>query len=434
MLAKSKKTRFLIALAAGAVISGSACSGPVSTPSGEGPSGEGGNLAASCPPEAAKPLGKGEPIKLGMTVATSGPLAGLKAVSEGAQAFFDKTNAAGGVDGHKIEFTVMDDAFDPARAVTNVKELVQKDNVLAVFGQVGTSSIKAAQVLAEQTCTPQLWTSTGDPELGSNPKKHPWTTAQLVPYNKEAELWVKIIEREHPQGARVGMLTASNDQGAVYQKEVKDAVKGTKIELVSVQTYDSTSPSFSAEITALLATKPDVILGAPDNQNCPKLLTGLAQSGFTGDRIMSQTCSSIAEHYNPAGEAAQGAQVLVGYHDPGNPANADLPDVKAYIETMAKFGKDAKPNLGYTAAGYNLAAVTVSNLKSAAEGKDGLSRVGLMNAAWTTDTEIPLGLTGVKAQLDWAADPYLYNTLQLVEYQAGSKSMTPVGEPVTYGN
>ena len=428
MMTRARKTQILAALAAGAVVSVSACGGQVSAPSA------GGEIsAASCPPEASKALGAGDPIKIGMTIAQSGPLSGLKAISQGAGAFYDKTNATGGVDGHKIEFTVVDDAFDPARAVTNFKELVQKDNVMTVFGQVGTSSIKAAQVLAEQTCTPQLWTSTGDPALGDNPKEHAWTTAQLVPYNEEAGLWIKVIEKEHPQGARIGILTAANDQGAVYQKAVKDAVVGTKNEVVSIQSYDSTSPSFAPQITALLAAKPDVVLGAPDNQNCPKLLTGLAQSGFTGQKILSQTCSSVAEHYNPAGEAAEGAEVLVAYHDPGNPANVNLPDVKAYVEDMAKFGKGANPNLGYTAQGYNLAALMVANLKSAAAGKDGLSRVSLMNAAWHTDAKLPLGLDGVTARLDGAADPYLFNTLQLVKYRAASKSLVPVGDPFTYG-
>lgn len=387
--------------------------------------------AANCPEDASEPLADGAPIKIGVTIAQSGPVSILNTITDGAKAYFAKINADGGIDGHKVELVVKDDAFDPARASTNIKELVQKDKVLAVFNQVGTSGIKAAQPFVEQTCTSQIWTSTGDHEVAADPAEHPWTTAQLVPYDKEAELWVKAIERDKPD-ARVALLTVENDAGAVYTEAVKKAVEGTDMELVSVQSADPTAPSLDSQITAILAAKPDAVLGAPNNQDCPSLLSGLAQGGFTGQVILTSTCNSIAQHFEPAGKAADGAEVLVAYEDPGNPTVADSPEVTQYLADMKEFNPSADPLLGYTAQGYNLAALLVANLTDAAAGDDGLSRVGVMNAVWSTDTKLPLGLPGVTARLDGANDPFLFNDLQLMAYDAAAQKLTPVGDLLTY--
>lgn len=55
-----------------------------------------------------------------------------------------------------------------------------------------------------------------------------------------------------------------------------------------------------------------------------------------------------------------------------------------------------------------------------------------MNAVWSTDTKLPLGLPGVTARLDGANDPFLFNDLQLMAYDAAAQKLTPVGDLLTY--
>ena len=77
-------------------------------------------------------------IKIGATL----PLTGTAAVSgQGLQAGIkmavDEINAAGGIDGRKINLIILDDGFTADRVVTNVRRLVSQEKVYAVVAPAG---------------------------------------------------------------------------------------------------------------------------------------------------------------------------------------------------------------------------------------------------------------------------------------------------------
>ncbi len=79
-----------------------------------------------------------------ITIGSSGPLTGEAAaaagVLRGADAYFKYVNARGGVYGRKFDFKYLDDAYNPSQTVANVRQLVQQDNVFALFSIVGTNA------------------------------------------------------------------------------------------------------------------------------------------------------------------------------------------------------------------------------------------------------------------------------------------------------
>lgn len=87
-------------------------------------------------------------ITLGHSGALTGPLAELnKEYLSGAMLHFDQLNARGGVNGRRIELITEDDAYNPDRAAANVRKLIEKDQVLALFACFGTGpSLKAIPV------------------------------------------------------------------------------------------------------------------------------------------------------------------------------------------------------------------------------------------------------------------------------------------------
>ena len=66
-------------------------------------------------------------ILIGQSIPTSGSLApfGL-AIIKGSQAYFDRVNAAGGVNGEAIRVLVLDDAGDSKRTVENARKLADQ--------------------------------------------------------------------------------------------------------------------------------------------------------------------------------------------------------------------------------------------------------------------------------------------------------------------
>lgn len=75
----------------------------------------------------------GAPIKVGAVTALTGPIP-IPDGTNGAKAYFDSLNAKGGVNGHKIDYIVKDDATNPQLAAQNGHQLVNGDNVVAMAG------------------------------------------------------------------------------------------------------------------------------------------------------------------------------------------------------------------------------------------------------------------------------------------------------------
>lgn len=111
-------------------------------------------LAAALP-AGATPGVTATTIVLGQSAALTGPSAQLGTeMREGALAWFDHVNKKGGIAGRKIVLTTLDDAYDAERAGKNTRQLVQQDDVFALFGYVGKATSTAAMRSVEKEDIP----------------------------------------------------------------------------------------------------------------------------------------------------------------------------------------------------------------------------------------------------------------------------------------
>jgi len=79
-------------------------------------------------------------ILLGNTIAQSGVAASYGTIANAENAYFTYINNQGGVNGRKINFKILDDAYAPPNAVTLTKQLVEQDQVFAMFSGLGTQT------------------------------------------------------------------------------------------------------------------------------------------------------------------------------------------------------------------------------------------------------------------------------------------------------
>ena len=85
---------------------------------------------------------------IGVTGALTGPPAGTNAPPiEGLRLYVDRLNAAGGVNGKKIQLIVLDDGAEPSKAAANAKRLLTQDNVSLLI--LASLSSTYAPVIAE---------------------------------------------------------------------------------------------------------------------------------------------------------------------------------------------------------------------------------------------------------------------------------------------
>ena len=68
-------------------------------------------------------------IVIGGTSPLTGPAAAYASVARGARAYFESANAKGGVAKRKIEYKIVDDAYNPANTVQAVRRLVEQERV-----------------------------------------------------------------------------------------------------------------------------------------------------------------------------------------------------------------------------------------------------------------------------------------------------------------
>lgn len=153
----------------------------------------------TCDPNQKSPGVTASEIKVGATMPLSGSAAaGGVGASAGAKAYYDMINAAGGVKGHKLSFTVLDDEYKPATAERQMRALVQRDRVFAIAGGEGTPNFLAVVPLLEREQVPAISPYAPSSELGSIKTPHVFMTA--VNYITEFAIMARYVkETYHPK-------------------------------------------------------------------------------------------------------------------------------------------------------------------------------------------------------------------------------------------
>ena len=112
-------------------------------------------------------------IRIGQTIAYSGPASAYGQLGKAEQAYFDSINAKGGINGRKIKFISRDDAYSPPKAVENARRLVEEDDVALVFGVLGTPINMAIRPYLNGKGVPLLFIAAGSSAGASSRKALP---------------------------------------------------------------------------------------------------------------------------------------------------------------------------------------------------------------------------------------------------------------------
>ncbi|PYM87078.1 MAG: aliphatic amidase expression-regulating protein [Candidatus Rokuibacteriota bacterium] len=99
-----------------------------------------------------------DPIKVGVLQPLSGGLENLGQQGvQGTQLAIEEANDAGGVLGRRLDLVIADDKTDPKTAVERTRELIQRDEVVAIFGPVTSANRDAIQPTIDRFKTPLFY-------------------------------------------------------------------------------------------------------------------------------------------------------------------------------------------------------------------------------------------------------------------------------------
>ena len=405
--------KMTIAIAASAALALSACGG------------RGGDDAAAG--GACDPGITDTSIKLGESIPMSGAGAAYGSLARTAQQYFEKVNKDGGVefgDGKKrtVELTVMDDAYDPAKTVANTRELVEKENVFAMTGVLGTSPNEAIADYVNQKGVPNLFMQSGADIFLEKHKDQPWSMAWLPQYGWEAKVLADYVVKQKPN-AKVGVLYQNDGFGKTMLTDYTKAFEGTGAKIVSSQGYEQAGGSVDAQVSKLKASGADVLLDYGTGTFMTQSLKKVADLGWK-PLIVVSTGSQHVSLVAPAGPAAtKDAVTFTWLKDPNDAKWSDDEGMKSWKQFAASAsGVDATDSIA--ANGYTMAQLMVEVMK----GTDGCKRQDLLDAAQSLDgAKADLLLPGVTISTN-PDYPYFISTVQMKKFDG--KSWHNMGDPI----
>jgi hypothetical protein len=154
-------------------------------------------------------------ISIGGTFPLTGVASLYKTIPAAEKAYFDYVNDHGGVNGRKINFTILDDGYNPAQTVPLTQQLVEQTKVFADFGSLGTAPNLSVWSYLNQKKVPQVLIATGDSYWGFSYKKYPWTIGYQPDYPGEAKVYGHYITANMPN-AKIGVLYQNDAFGKNY--------------------------------------------------------------------------------------------------------------------------------------------------------------------------------------------------------------------------
>ena len=244
--------------------------------------------------------GDKDEIRIGQTLPYSGPASGFGIIGRAQEAYFEKVNAEGGINGRKIKFISLDDAYSPPKTVEQTRKLVEQDEVLLMFGSLGTATNNAVHRYLNSKKVPQLFVLSGATKW-ADPKNFRWTMPGMATYQSEGVIYAKHILRTKPD-AKIAILSQNDDFGRDYVAGFKRGL-GDKAAtmIVSEATYETSAPTISSQLATLKASGANVMFGVVLGKFTSQMIKGVAEINWKPDLFFVPTSASSISFLEPAG-------------------------------------------------------------------------------------------------------------------------------------
>jgi len=246
--------------------------------------------------------GDGDTVKVGLLHSLTGSMAiSEKSVRDAEVLAIKEINAAGGVNGKRIEYVEEDGASEPSTFATKAEKLIDSEGVSTIFGCWTSSSRKAVKPIVEEYGS-LLWypvqyegmeSSSNIVYTGAAPNQ------QIVP----------AIDYLLDQGYKKFFLLGSDYVFPRTANMIINAqleAKGAKA--VGEEYADMDQTDFAAIISKIEAAKPDVIINTLNGTGNVSFFKQMSEKNYTSKDYMTMSFSIAEEEV-----ATIGADILKGH-------------------------------------------------------------------------------------------------------------------------
>lgn len=334
-------------------------------------------------------------IKIGNIVPYSGPASAYGAVGKAAGAYFEKINAEGGINGRKITFISLDDAYNPGKMVEQTRKLVEQEEVLVLFAPLGTAGNSAIQKYMNAKKVPHLFVSSGAARWG-DPKNFPWTMGWNVSYQAEGKIYAQHILSTKP-AAKIAILVQNDDFGKDYLKGLIDGLGDkAKTMVVAQASYELSDTTIDSQMVTLKTSGADTFVNITTPRFAALAIRKSAELGWKPTHYLVNVSNSVTTVLKPAGfENAVGIISAAYIRDPVERRWKDSKEFADFNEFMKKYYASGNPLDSINVIGYSMAQTLVQVLKQAG---DNLTRANIMKEAANLNMTLPMLYPGVNVK------------------------------------
>lgn len=196
-------------------------------------------------------------ILIGQSVSLSGPTGSLgQEMQAGAIAYFNHVNKQGGVNGRAIVLKTLDDAYEVDKTVANVKALIDKDGVFALFGLRGTAHTNAAAKIFTPAQVPLFATFSGAQSLREPFNRYIFHVRSS--YADETDATFKQLSELKLN--RIGVFYQNDGYGKEGKAAAEEAVKKYELTISALGTVEPNSSDVISAVAAIARIQPQAVV------------------------------------------------------------------------------------------------------------------------------------------------------------------------------
>jgi branched-chain amino acid transport system substrate-binding protein len=216
-----------------------------------------------------------DPIRIGVTISTTGPAASLGIPQRNSVALFPKQIAW-----QDVEYIVLDDAADASKAVANSRKLIDQDKVDALIGSSTTPASLAMVDVAAEKHVPMVSLAASAAIIAPGNPATKWVFK--APQN-DSLMAEAIADHMAKAGVKtVGFIGFSDAYGDGWLAEFGKAAAAKNIAVVATEKYARSDTSVTGQVLKLVGAKPDVMLIAGAGTPAALPQRALRERGFAG--------------------------------------------------------------------------------------------------------------------------------------------------------
>lgn len=316
--------------------------------------------------------------KIGSTSDLSGPIAfegsGLR---DGINAWVKYINSHGGINGHQIDYTPLDDASNPTTGLANAKQLISQ-NVSAILGWGLSNVIVSAMPALEHGNMPIIAQSLTSDQL-SPPQKliygGDFTIAgEAAP---EVAFAKTLLQKANVSSPRVAILGYVSTVDAQFRANAQKLIKDNGWTLTTTQVVQLSDTDITSAVQQIANSKPDVVISSVVDPQAILLVRGLRQAGIKSPVI------------NYDGGSAFGTLQTLADPDfyvlrPYGFGTDTSPGIKTYNEATSAAG--VKANAPFVINGYTQGLALGAALKKCGYPCSNTAMVKALDGLGTVDT------------------------------------------------